>query len=170
VFGGPPNTSGDTDWKNQTVFLATQPDGRRRVGDASTRAAIAPAITHALNNSTPWNFDFVDSAPPPEMVPAIENGGAVNPVASLTRTRRARRADRQRLRLGPIPDYAPNTEFVVIERSGASPARTRATSLTSEFQSQYRSLGSRAKIARNNITQFSLTVGLKIRGSGNVPV
>jgi hypothetical protein len=25
VFGVPPNTSGDTDWKNQTVFLATQP-------------------------------------------------------------------------------------------------------------------------------------------------
>jgi len=48
VFGVPPNTSGDTDWKNQTVFLATQPDGRRRVGDDSTRAACSPRSTASL--------------------------------------------------------------------------------------------------------------------------
>jgi hypothetical protein len=45
VFGVPPNTSGNTDWKNQKVFLATQPDGRRRVGDDSTRAACSPRST-----------------------------------------------------------------------------------------------------------------------------
>jgi hypothetical protein len=58
VFGVPPNTSGDTDWKNQTLFLATQTDGRRRVGDDSTRAACSPRSTASLwlrhGDGAPW--------------------------------------------------------------------------------------------------------------------
>jgi hypothetical protein len=53
VFGGTPNTSGDTDWKNRTVFRATQPDGRRRAGDDSTRAALSPRSTVSLRLREP---------------------------------------------------------------------------------------------------------------------
>jgi AraC-like DNA-binding protein len=58
VFGGPPNTSGDTDWKNQTVFLATQPDGRRRAGDDRARAARSPRSTASLRLS-PQRIYFI---------------------------------------------------------------------------------------------------------------
>jgi outer membrane protein assembly factor BamB len=73
VFGGPPNTSGDTDWKNQTVFLATQPDGRRRAGDDRTRAACSPRSTASLRLRTIlficalpfclWAAEFADVSP-----------------------------------------------------------------------------------------------------------